>query len=42
MYKNVTVIGYMFEEIEKNLKFFVERRDTHTKSKKIIKFLLYF
>ena len=33
MYRNVTTIGYMFEEIEKNLKFFVERRDTHTKSK---------
>ena len=36
MYKNVTVIAYMFEEIEKNLKYFVERRDTHTKSKNFI------
>lgn len=33
MYKNVTIIGYMFEEIEKNLKYFVERRDIHSKSK---------
>lgn len=39
MYKNVTIIGYMFEEIEKNLKYFVERRDIHAKSKLVIKYL---
>lgn len=33
MYKNVTLIGYYFEEIEKNMKFYVERRETHSKSK---------
>lgn len=31
MNKNVTVISYLFEEIEKNLKFYVERRDIHSK-----------
>ncbi len=31
MYKNVTIISYLFEEIEKNLKFYVDRRETHTK-----------
>lgn len=35
MYKNVTIIGYHFEEIEKNMKFYVERRETHSKSKSI-------
>ena len=33
MYKNISVVGSLFEEIEKNLKFFVERRETHSKSK---------
>ena len=31
MYKNVTVISLLFEEIDKNMKFFIERRETHSK-----------
>jgi hypothetical protein len=31
MYKNVTVISYMFEEIERNLKFYAERKEIHSK-----------
>ena len=31
MYKNVTVMSYLFEEIDKNMKYYVERRETHTK-----------
>ena len=33
VYKNITVVGYLFEEIEKNMKFFVERREVHAESK---------
>lgn len=33
MYNNINIIGFIFEEIEKNLKFFVERKETHSKSK---------
>lgn len=33
MYKNVTLIGLMYEEIENNLKFFIERREIHSNSK---------
>lgn len=33
VYKNITVVGYLFEEIEKNMKFFVERREIHAESK---------
>jgi hypothetical protein len=29
MYKNVTNVSYLFEEIEKNLKFYAERKETH-------------
>jgi len=31
MYKNVTIISLLFEEIDKNMKFFIERRETHSK-----------
>jgi hypothetical protein len=31
MYKNVTTISLLFEEIDKNMKFFIERRETHSK-----------
>jgi hypothetical protein len=31
LYKNVTQISYLFEEIETNLKFFAERKETHSK-----------
>ena len=31
MYKNVTNVSYLFEEIEKYLKFFADRKGTHEK-----------
>ena len=31
MYKDITIVSLLFEEIERNLKFFIERRETHTK-----------
>jgi hypothetical protein len=31
MYKNVTTISYLFEQVEKNLKYYAERRTTHTR-----------
>lgn len=31
MYKNVTTISLLFEEMDKHLKFFIERRETHSK-----------
>ena len=31
MYKNVTIVSLLFEEMDKNLKFFIERRETHSK-----------
>ena len=31
MYKNVTIISLLLEEIDKNMKFFIERRETHSK-----------
>lgn len=33
IYRNITVVGYLFEEIEQNLKYFVERREIHSQSK---------
>jgi hypothetical protein len=30
MYKNVTTISYLFEEIEKNLKYLFKREDTYS------------
>lgn len=36
MFKNVTLIGLMYEEIENNLKFFIERREIHSNSKIIL------
>jgi len=33
LYKNLTEVGSLFEEIDKNMKFFNERRDVHSKSK---------
>ena len=31
MYKNITVMSYLFEEIDKNMKYYIERRETHIK-----------
>jgi hypothetical protein len=31
IYKNITQVSYLFEEIEKNLNFYIERKDTHSK-----------
>ena len=31
MYKNLTMVSLLFEEIERNMKFFIERRETHSK-----------
>ncbi len=31
IYKNVTTVSYLFEEIERNLKYYVERKETHAK-----------
>ena len=31
MYKNITMVSLLFEEIERNMKFFIERRETHSK-----------
>jgi hypothetical protein len=33
VFKNLTEVGSLFEEIDKNMKFFHERRDVHSKSK---------
>ncbi len=31
IYKNITQVSYLFEEIEKNLNFYIERKETHSK-----------
>ena len=33
IYRNITEVGYLFEEIEQSLKYFVERREVHSQSK---------
>ena len=38
MNKNITFISEQFEEIETNLKFYAERRQSHNKSKNYVLF----